>query len=460
MRSATPAQRLAQWCSALSFGELPDDVVHLAKACLLDFCALAVGGVRTEAGEAALTAFAHSWTDNGCRILGTCHRAAPSIAALMNGLFAHTLQSDDGIRRAHGHPGAPIVAAALAAGEWGGRTGSELLLGIVAGYEVFARVGESVNPSHLRRGFHPSGTVGGLAAAVAAAKVLGLEEGPTADALGLAGSVSGGLMEYAETGTMATYLVTGNAARVGVDSAALAGAGFTGPPSVLEGRMGMARAMADEVSWDAVTEGLGLTFRIRETYFKPYPSCRHSHAAIDAARQLAAPDGIDPALIARVEVRSYGLAVDECDHPEFSTLAGADSSFQFTVASTLRYGNFGLRWRSLEAVRDPVTRAIAGRIRVVRDPAFDARLPAERPARVTVELNDRRPLQAEVALARGEPENPMRPAELLQKAQDAAAPVLDRAGVEALRQLISRLEDQPVARLAEACAAEPRWGSR
>jgi MmgE/PrpD N-terminal domain/MmgE/PrpD C-terminal domain/Hydantoinase/oxoprolinase C-terminal domain len=190
--------------------------------------------------------------------------------------------------------------------------------------------------------------VGALAAAVAAAKVLGLEEGPTADALGLAGSVSGGLMEYAETRTMATYLVTGNAARVGVDSAALAGAGFTGPPSVLEGRMGMASAMADEVCWDAVTEGLGLTFRIRETYFKPYPSCRHSHAAIDAARQLAAPDGIDPALIARVEVRSYGLAVDECDHPEFSTLAGADSSFQFTVASTLRYGNFGLRWRSLE----------------------------------------------------------------------------------------------------------------
>jgi 2-methylcitrate dehydratase PrpD len=364
------------------------------------------------------------------------------------------------MRRSHGHPGAPVIAAVLAAAELNERCGKELLLAIIVGYEIFARLGEAINPSHLQRGFHPSGTVGAVAAAVAAATALEAEASQIANAIGLAGSVAGGLMEYAETGAMATYLITGNAARIGLESALLARSGFTGPLSILEGRKGMAKAMADDVTMDVVTNQLSHTHRICETYFKPYPSCRHSHSAIDAARQITGPGGINPSEIAGVEVRSYALAVDECDHPEFSTLAGADTSFQFTVASTLRFGNYGLRWRSLGALRDAATRSLASRIRVVHDPSFDDRLPIERPARVTVDLVNGQQLQAEVSVPRGEPENPLSQADLLAKAHEAADGVVGHEAIERLANLINAIEDQPVARLAEACCPMEETGVR
>jgi 2-methylcitrate dehydratase PrpD len=456
MSSECIAETFARWSTSLRPAQLPPDVVALAKLCVLDCCALAVGGVESEPGRAALSAIGTYGLvgSDGCLVLGTELRLSAGDAALLNGLLAHALQSDDGIRRAHGHPGTSVIPAALACSEIADASGSEFLTAVVAGYEVFARLGEAINPSHLSRGFHPSGTVGAVAAAAAAAKALDLDERATTDALGLAGSTAAGLMEYAPTGTMATYLVTGNAARVGVQSALLAGQGFTGPRSVVEGSKGMAAAMADEVDLEIATSGLTGSFRLRETYFKPYPACRHSHAAIDAALQLSAPTGLDPEAISDVEVRAYLLAVDECDHPDFDSLAGADTSFQYTVASALRFGDFKLGRRSMAAVRDPITRGLSAKVRVVHDPAFDARLPHERPARVTVTCHDGTRRSAEVALPRGEPETALSPDELQQKALDAAVPVLGRGGALAL---VGAVDDLDKARSISALlnAARP-----
>jgi 2-methylcitrate dehydratase PrpD len=279
--------------------------------------------------------------------------------------------------------------------------------------------------------------VGAFAAAAAAGKAVRLEEAQLADAIGLAGSVAGGLMEYAPTGTMATYFVVGNAARLGVQSALLAAHGFTGPHSVIEGTKGMAAAMADEVDLSVTTEFDD--FRIRETYFKPYPSCRHNHAAIEAALRITGTDGIDLREISGVEVETYEVAKDECDLPDYATIAAADSSFQFAVASALRWGRFGLPQRTMEAVRDPVTRELAAQVRVLHNPAFDERLPRERPARVTVRLRNGAECSKEVTLARGEPETPLTAAEMQSKAVDVASPVLGTEGADRLLTSITNL---------------------
>jgi 2-methylcitrate dehydratase PrpD len=446
------AEALARWVVSFHVGAAPSDVVELAQLCVMDACALAVGAVGTEAGDSidhALIGYSLP-AGHGTIVVGHTARLSPGDSALVNGMLAHALQFDDGIRRAQGHPGASVVPASLAAGEVACGSGPELLSAVVAGYEVFARVGEALNPSHLRRGFHPSGTVGAVAAAAAAGRALRLEEAQLADAIGLAGSVAGGLMEYAPTGTMATYFVVGNAARVGVQSALLAAHGFTGPHSVIEGNKGMAAAMADEVDLSIATEIND--FRIRETYFKPYPSCRHNHAAIEAALRITGTDGIDLQEISGVEVETYELAMDECDVPDYAaTLAAADSSFQFAVATALRWGRFGLPQRTMEAVADPVTRKLAAQVRVVHNPAFDERLPRERPARVTVKLRNGTECSHEVALARGEPETPLTVAEMQSKAVDVASPVLGAEGADKLLQSVQNL---PAAKdLHELCAA-------
>jgi len=377
MSSQHIAEALARWVVSFHVDAAPGDVLELAQLCVIDACALAVGAVGTEEGEGINQALiGYSLPPGlGTIVAGHAARLSPGDSALVNGMLAHALQFDDGIRCAQGHPGASVVPASLASGEVACASGPELLSAVVAGYEVFARVGEALNPSHLRRGFHPSGTAGAIAAAAAAGKALRLEEAQLADAIGLAGSVAGGLMEYAPTETMATYFVAGNAAR-------------------------------------------------------------------EAALRITGTDGIDPQEISGVEVETYELAMDECDRPDYATLASADSSLQFAVATSLRWGRFGLPQRTMEAARDPVTRKLAAQVRVLHNPAFDERLPRERPARVTVRLRNGAECSREVALARGEPETRLTVAEVRSKAVDVACPVL---GAEGADRLLAAITDLPAA---------------
>ena len=440
--------------------------VQRAKECVLDLVALAIGGSRTEVGRFALRSkLRRSAEDDGdstgCSVLGERARLSPSDAAGLNGLLGHALQCDDGMRRAHGHPGIAVIPAALASAEASGAGGRRFLSGVIGGYEAFARVGAAINPEHLSQGFHPSGTVGAIAAAAAASLVL--DDGaaqPLENAMALAGSVSGGLMEYSHYGDMSSYLVGGNAARIGVDAAFLAYEGMAGPLTILEGKYGMAAAMANGTLRETeIVAPAPHGPMILQTYTKLFSSCRHTHGAIEAALSLRkALRSIDEVETVRIEV--YRLAADECDRPVVTSLPGAESSLQLTVAAALVHGDLSLAERSYARYRDERVQALAQRVVVVHDPTLDEALPEIRPARVLVTTSSRGTMRAEVDLPRGEPERPLSWSELTAKAWTACSDVLDRGQFVRLEDAVASLDTATSLRqLADAATPSGHSGA-
>jgi 2-methylcitrate dehydratase PrpD len=340
----------------------------------------------------------------------------------------------------------------MAAAEAAGVDGPTLLRAIVGGYEVFARLGAAINPEHLSQGFHPSGTVGAVAAAAAASLVF--DSGASAsleNAMSLAAAASGGLMEHSLYGDMSSYFVGGNAARVGVEAAILAREGMTGPLTVLEGKYGMAAAMANgTLRTSELVDSNPDGPRILDTYTKVYPSCRHTHAAIEAALCLRSQIPT-PKEIQSVQVGIYQLAIDECDRPSVHTLAGAESSLQMTVALALVNGEVSLKNRAFERYLDPDVQLLSKRIQVVHEPAFDGLLPNLRPAEIRLTTAGQQVLQLRIDLPRGEPERALKWEELAEKAWSATCGVLTPSQFTALENAVTALESAPsLHQLAEA----------
>jgi len=440
-------EQLASHCVSAAAGSPADSpAMTRAKECVLDLLTLALGGTRTEVGQMALRSrsapfFPDRSDVRGCSVAGIPTSLSPGDAAGVNGLLGHALQCDDGMRRAHGHPGIAVIPAVLAAAQLTDADGPTFLRGVIAGYETFGRVGAAINPAHLSLGFHPSGTVGALAAAAGASSVLAPGDlNQIQNSMALAGSVSGGLMEYSHYGDMSSYFVGGNAARVGIDAALLARAGMMGPLTVLEGTYGMAATMANRTLHESeLTDIKEDGPHILQTYTKLFPSCRHTHSAIEAALYLR--NELPPANdIESVQIEVYRLAVDECNRPTAASLAGAESSLQMTVAAALVHGDLSLEHRSYERYLDDRVQALSRRVTVVHDPGLDAALPDQRPARLTVRTAAGGTARAQVDLPRGEPEQPLTWQTLTGKAWSACSGVLTREQFTRLESAVASLD--------------------
>lgn len=434
----------AEQLSALPFEALPADAVDQGKRVLLDFLGVALAGAQVPISR---------MVGEYCTALGGRPEATailqparlPALhAALVNGVLGHALDMDDGHRAAAGHPGVATIPAALAAAERAGASGRDLLRAIVCGYEVFVRLAAAINPAHLRRGFHTTATVGPFAAATAAALLLRLDVERFVGALGLAGVQGAGLMEVFHDGAMAKPFQVGRASAAGLLAADLALRGGAGPAAIIEGAQGFMAALAGTREAASLVEGLGEEWAIRGVYFKEHAACRHTHAAIDAAAQLVQEHGLRSWEVREVVVRTYEVAHRLCGAAELPAgPAEAKFSLPFTVALGLRIGHARQSCFTPELVADPELRAVAGRVRVVVDPALDARYPRQRPAALDVTTLDGRRLQAEVPLARGEPERPLTRADLEAKFLDNARRALADASARSLIDHVWALDSLP-----------------
>ena len=210
---------------------------------------------------------AASWAPTGRRV------HAPA-AALANGTLAHAFESDNLTKPGAGvHPGATLLPPGLAVAQERGSSGRELITAVVAGFEVMYRIGYATKHSNERRGFHAPGTTGPFGAAVAAGVLLGLDAPQMTNALGIAGSLAGGLMEFARSGTgaMVKRLHLGRAAESGVMAASLAADGFTGPRSVIEGEAGFLKVFCTEWDMADLTRGLGSEYATLNLCLKRFP---------------------------------------------------------------------------------------------------------------------------------------------------------------------------------------------
>jgi len=375
---------------------------------LLDWLGCALAGAASDPGRR----FARLGTD---RHPLTLAGAATDGAAATLGALGSLLEMDDVHRAALLHPGPVVCAAALAMAPPDG--GEALLSAIAAGYEAMIRLGRAVGPGHYAL-FHNTGTCGGIGAAVAAARLAGLDPAATVWAMGHAVSLSAGLWQCRNEPGETKHLHVAEAARRGLRAVDCAAAGLAGPRHVLEGPQGFFAALAPGGDPGAVLADPDAPWQIHDTSFKPWPACRHAHAAIDAA--LALRPGLD-APPRRIRIETYADAVLFCDRPHPRTPAEARFSLQHAVAVALADGPPPLAAFDTAALDRPAYAALRAVTEVAADPAFSARYPARFGARVVIEDAAGRSHAATVADAWGDSENPMPPASVIAKFHALAA---------------------------------------
>ena len=200
--SRGPTLMLSDFVSNLSYSHIPRTVIEKSRLCLLDCFGATIAGSRAK--ESALVRGYIQKMGGSAQATVVGMKGAKSsvaLAALANGVACHVLEVDDAHRFATGlHPGATVIPAVLAVGEYISAPAEKLLQAIVAGYEVSGRVGRAINPSHRNRGFHSTGTVASLGAAAGVANILNLNTEKTAWAIGISGSMAGGIFEFLEEG--------------------------------------------------------------------------------------------------------------------------------------------------------------------------------------------------------------------------------------------------------------------
>jgi 2-methylcitrate dehydratase PrpD len=388
-----------------------------------DWIGCAAAGAASETG-ARFLAHAAELSPGRARVMLGGALAARD-AALINGAFGNLLEMDDVHREAVLHPGPVVIPAALALAAERDAPGAALLDAVIRGYEAEIRLGRALGAGHYRH-FHPTATCGAFGAAAACASLLGLDAARLADALGNAASIAGGLWRCRHEAVATKQWHTAHAAAAGLDSARLAAHGVGGPRGILEGEQGFFAGLAPDADASRVLDAPEAAWLIHETSFKPWPACRHAHAAIDAALLLRARGVRAPQ---RVELRVYADARLFCDRAAPRSEAEAKFSLQHAVAIALLDGAPPLDAFRPAAIARADVAALRARVVLAEDATLTEAYPRHFGAEIVADG-----VSARVTDALGDPENPLAPDAVLAKARAllADAGVPDRALAAAL----------------------------
>jgi 2-methylcitrate dehydratase PrpD len=374
------------------------DDLAAAAAFVLDTLANALAARHSPQGQILRDWYARRPSDTGRR-------------AFLFGALAHILEMDDLNRESVTHPGCVVVPAAWAIAVQQGSGGQDFLRAVLAGYEAVCRIGNAVGRAHYEV-WHNTSTCGPYGAAIAAATLLELREEPTVWALGNAGTQASGLWQFLEEGAMSKHLHAGRAAEAGVLAAELAARGFTGPAQILEGRKGFFVAACPGATPERVLAAPEAPWQLRLTSIKPWPSCRHTHAIVDAALELHGR--VEAGSIAEVRIETYQAALALCDQPAPTSEYEAKFSLQHCAAAALSDGAVTLG--SFDGATRARLAALAGRTTAVAAPPYTAAYPERWGARVTLRTTAGETLVADRATCKGDPESPVTPKELRAKA--------------------------------------------
>jgi 2-methylcitrate dehydratase PrpD len=361
--------QLAEYAAGLRYEDLPAEVIACAKECIIDTVAACICG-STLPWSRIVIAYAERTGPGGTsRILGAGSAVQAPAAALANGALAHAFELDALTRPGAGaHPGATVLPPALAVAQQAGvdATGRALIAAFVAGNEVMIRIGRATGHTNEARGFHAPGTTGPFGAAIACGHLLGLDAAKMANALGIAGSLAGGLLEFAKgDGGMVKRLHLGRASEAGVLAASLARSGFTGPRTVIEGEFGFLRVFCTEFDETQLTRGLGQDYVTLSTVLKRYPVHATAHAAVRAVRDLQAEHAFSGGDVEGVTVTGNRRMIERHAIPEPSDLMLAQYSIPFCVALALHREARDPESYDESALADPQIRALTRRVRLV-----------------------------------------------------------------------------------------------
>jgi 2-methylcitrate dehydratase PrpD len=361
--------QLARYAAALRYEDLPPEVIAVARDCIIDTVAACICGSALPWSRIVIDYAERTGPGGTSRILGRGSAVQAPAAALANGALAHAFELDALTRPGAGaHPGATVLPPALAVAQQAGvnATGRDLIAAFVAGNEVMIRIGRATGHTNEARGFHAPGTTGPFGAAVACGHLLGLDAERMARALGLAGSLAGGLLEFARgDGGMVKRLHLGRASEAGVLAANLAQSGFTGPRTVIEGEFGFLRVFCTEWNEAELTQGLGRDYVTLSTVLKRYPVHATAHAAVRAVRDLQAEHRFAGGDVASITVTGNRRMIERHAIVEPADLMLAQYSIPFCVALSLYREARDPESYDEGALADPDIRSLTRRVRLV-----------------------------------------------------------------------------------------------
>jgi 2-methylcitrate dehydratase PrpD len=410
------AEALADRLVGLDGDRLPPAVRETCERLLIEAIGLCVAARRTDYVRAALSA----WNDPGtATAIGHPQPLAAAAASFVNGTAVHGEDFDDTFEGGPVHAGAVVIPAVLAIAEQEGLDGRAALRGVAAGVETMCRLSLVVPKAVHKAGFHPTAVFGPIAAAAGAGAALRLEPRRLVDSLGIAGSMSSGIIEYLAEGTWTKRMHAGWAAQSGLRAALLGRGGFSGPRTVFEGTHGLFHGFAHtrEGNYGALLDGFGERWLLPALAFKPYPCGTMIQPYIDCARRLSAR-GLDAAGI----VELVAEVADGTVHRLWEPLGekrrppngyAAKFSAPWCIASAMVKGNVGLDAFTDDAVADERVRALAAKVRYEIDPINP--YPREFTGHLRVELTDGRRVEERQPHLRGGAREPLTRADVEDK---------------------------------------------
>jgi 2-methylcitrate dehydratase PrpD len=387
---------------------LPPSMTGMCDAVLMDVAGLCVAARNSDYLQAALRATAEP---GPCTLIGHAGSFNVATAALCNGTAAHGEDYDDTFEGGPVHAGAVIVPALLATGEQHQLAGSDVTRGIAVGCEVMCRLC-LVAPKRVHKaGFHPTAVFGALGAAAGVASALRLDTTQWFNALGIAGSMASGIIEYLAEGAWTKRMHAGWAAQSGYRAARMAEAGFTGPRTLFDGEHGFFHAFAhsDGCDFTAMLDGAGTQWLSADIAFKAYACGTMAHPYIDCARKLVA-EGMDPGDVISIECNTAEGIVHRLWEPLAAKRSppngyAAKFSIPYAIAVGMLRGDAGLIDYEEVVVHDPAVRALAGKVGYVIDP--DNPYPRQFTGHLRVTLNSGEVREASQGHFRGGRDEPM-----------------------------------------------------
>ena len=425
----TITRDLVNFCSNVEVDQLPGEVVDRCKYLLLDFLGVAMRGQHMDSTRAILRFVEAHGCLGKATVIGNGQQFSPAYAALVNGAAAHSLELDDVVNEASLHPGTVIFPTVLALGCEVKASGKQIVGAAVVGYEAMVKIGKALNPAlHYRRGFHPTGTCGVFGAAMAAAKLLHLEEQKMLSAVGIAGSQTSGSMEFLADGAWTKRFHAGWSAHNGIVAARLAEQGFRGPSAILEGKNGFLKAYSDQSDATKVVSGLGEPFEVLRTSIKPHACCRYMQSPIDGVLQIVGDHGLRAADITRIEIgllsAGYGIvaAPGELKY-HVKNMVDAQFSMPYGAAIAAVNGRAFLEEFQERSIGLSEVRGLMPKVECINDPELDKFYPRQWPAWVKIKTSGGQTYRAEIMYPKGDPENPLSWDEIIKKFLNLTTPV-------------------------------------
>ncbi len=445
---------------------VPAEAAHLAKRCVIDGLGVVLAGSTTQ-GSTNLPDQVRR-TDAGSEstvFAPEPFRASAGAAGLLNGTSGHALDWDvtqlsttaDRIFGLLTHPTVPPLSAALAVGERLRVSGQQFLEAFLTGFEVECKISESIHPSHYKKGFHSSGTVGTFGAAVATAKLLKLDAEKTAHTLAIAASMASGIR--VNFGTMTKPLHVGRAAQNGIMAAELAAGGFTGGKDALDPPWGFFRVFSFDEGFDPdrIIGRLGNPYTIVSpgVSIKPYPCGVLGHPTMDAMRELVTKHDVQPSQIKAIRVRAGSNILNPLRYKIATNELEAKFCPAFMVSAIALRRKAGIHEFTDEFVRSAPVQEMMARCENILDKDIEAKGFEKIRSTVEVDLTDGRTLVQEAdERYRGGPDRPFTREELHGKFTECAELVMPPDAIAETLRIVESLEEvSDITVLVKALAA-------